>query len=182
MKWLKYIAIAVAVISFVGCSEEDGGCEKVLNSKIMPGDKIPQFELTSVYGTSVIGSPVVDRLTLIYFFWSECGSCKIVTPQIMEVWKQVKNDSQVKLWCVARGGNSSSTQALAETYWQSVAESIAPVEIPKLYYDTDRRVFDMFAESGVPRCYLVDRTGTVISALVGDVTAEQLTTLISRYK
>lgn len=172
MKKIIYTLCALPLLFFAGCG--DCGCDDYQTTKVENGQKVPGFELTSTNGSMVYNSLQANKLTLIYFLWSECSDCKKVTPEVMTVWKEIMNNPDVELVCIARG-DTNATIEKAEAYWAQVGLTIAPTAMPPLYYDENRLVFNMFADSGVPRFYLVGTDGTVVwQTFETIITAKQL--------
>lgn len=147
---------------FCGCSaiEED-------ENRVSAGDRVPYFEVIDEMhpDSPPFNTAYIDRPTLIYFFWSECDECKEQTPYIIDIANRYDGEV-LNVVCIARGGNNA-TYDMAMYYWDDVRMNMRPEYMPGMAYDYNRRIYDMFAHSGVPRIYLIDRYGIVDSAYEG---------------
>ena len=147
---MKRTLFIAACLLMACCSKniEDG------SAIVKAGDTVPEFTITSVDGASVFNSGSAGKAVLIYLFWSECEDCKEQTPQIASIRSLWEDSPEMMLVAIARGGeNATLEQAVA--YWNSTG-----IGTP-LYYDADRSIFNLFARSGVPRLYLIDKNGIV---------------------
>lgn len=150
---LVYVAMAVMLLnSCIGESAESG-------DHITEGMKVPAFTLSGDDG-AVFESPqdLLGRTTLLIFFATWCPQCEGELPIIEEVWEAVRKDKNLNVVAISRGGEDRylQTETIISEYWSEHGYSMA------WYLDEDRRVFDAFATSNIPRVYIIDATGKVV--------------------
>ncbi len=142
------IAFTALASSCVNTSYED---EYMKASKILVGDKIPEFTLTSSDNRQLVSADLAGKRSLIYFFITTCGDCKKVTPVMQGVWEKVSNDDNYRLIIVNRGESMDTV----DEYFSSNG-----VTMP-YYLDQLKETYNKFAEKYVPRVYIVDENGIV---------------------
>lgn len=142
------IAITLLTISCVSTSYKD---EYMKASKVLVGDKIPEFTLTANDGKPFSSTELLGKRSVIYFFITTCGDCKKVTPVMQGLWEKVSDDDNYKMVIVNRG---ESTDTIEE-YFTSNGIT-APY-----YLDQLKETYNKFAEKYVPRVYIVDENGVV---------------------
>lgn len=184
---MKKLLITLVVL-LAACSPTEE--EQPLGTLVEAGEATPSFFLTDVTDTGKYTFNTEDafpgtRAVLLYFFSATCPDCHAQTPAVVELWREVvfpsfEDDAPegYQLICVARGGGSNSLPQAAD-YWQQVTGdlSLAREQMPPLYYDTLRRIYNQFAASGVPRFYVLSPAGQVTWEALTDqapLSADQL--------
>lgn len=162
--------VGLSVLLLTGCFREES---PERTTRVRAGDPLPVFSIESTQGVRYDSQERDGRRVLIYFFWSECPDCQETTPHVLDLWRRIGERDDVRLLCVARGGGDA-TQEKAVAYWDGLAASVAPLPMPELYYDRDRRVFDLFATQEVPRFYLAGSDGIVRWESAGNYGADAL--------
>lgn len=138
-----------AALCLVSCIKDDD--EGNTESKILPGDLLPSFEVMSMDGKVVSSEALKDKVSLLVFFDTTCGDCRRELPSIETVWKDLGGDSSFALWAISR----AQTVNVVSGYWKDNSFSM-PV-----YIDNDRKAYSLFADITIPRFYLADKSGTV---------------------
>jgi thiol-disulfide isomerase/thioredoxin len=160
MKSIYNILLLCAVVCLWGCISEEE--EQVVN-RVKVGDVVPSFAVLSADGVSGEGFEPSDfegRRSVVVFFQTTCGDCRREMPKIHEAWLHFADNSadpEVRFILISRGENAAT---VAE-YWTS-ATTGKPSFAPMPYYlDPNREAFNKFANSYVPRLYLVGTDGRV---------------------
>lgn len=118
---------------------------------LAPGSTLPDFSVTLIGGEEfttddLLGSETVNLL--IVFFNTDCPDCRQDLPRIQTLYDEILRDKTLakntRLLCIAREENAP--QILE--YW-TANELTLPVS-PQ----PDRRIYNLFASSGIPRLYL----------------------------
>lgn len=118
---------------------------------LMPGDRIPSFSVTMDDGSTVTDRTLAGRPALVVFFHTDCGDCRAELPVVQEIYETY--GTQLRTLCISR--EQSAPQVAA--YW--AAEGLT---LPYSAQE-DRRVYHLFARTGIPRLYVIDREGTIRS-------------------
>ncbi|MDF9830390.1 TlpA disulfide reductase family protein [Parabacteroides sp. PF5-6] len=137
---------------FASCVKEESEDtpDEVINY-VEVGDVLPDFSVTDGMGTTLTDEDFKGKKSYLVFFVTTCGDCKRELPRIEQLWRQLKDEPDYQVVAIARKQGKDETDA----YWNASAFTI-----PK-YLDPDRTVYAKFANSMVPRIYLVDRQGVV---------------------
>lgn len=111
------------------------------------GDSVPDFIVSDYHSETTIG-----KITLITFFDPLCGDCRRERPVLQYVWDNFGEDPDFEMVNIARGytlENLASTDGGED--WMTMP----------YYPDPDRKIYNLFATSTIPRIYLIDREGIV---------------------
>lgn len=141
--------ILFAAFYFTSCIKDDE--ENNPESKIMPGDLLPSFDVTTIGGQVVSSEMLEGKVTFLVFFDTTCGDCRRELPLVEELWKEMKEESSFALWTISR----AQTASVVSDYWNDNSFTM-PV-----YIDNDRKAYSLFADMTIPRFYLADKSGTV---------------------
>lgn len=110
---------------------------------LQPGDRIPEFSVTmsdgSVAGTETLGG----KVSLIVFFHTGCPDCREELPVIQKIYDNYSPG--VNVCCISR--EESATDIAS--YWDEAGFTM-PYSAQE-----DRRIYSLFARTGVPRVYVV---------------------------
>ena len=136
------------LLSFTSCLSD--GSDDVENY-VEVGDVIPGFVITEDNGEQFNSSSLLGKKTALLFFYTGCSDCARELPVVEKAWNELKNESDVAFVAIARGQKAEETDA----FWKE-----HQLTLPK-FHDPDRKVFELFANSYVPRLYLIDREGVV---------------------
>ena len=106
--------------------------EDVINY-IEENDKLPEFTVKSPTGEELHSDDLSGNTTLLVFFVTTCGDCKRELPKIDSVWNEMKDHPTFRLVTISRGETTEVVNAF----------------------------FSLFANSTIPRVYLVNRENIV---------------------
>lgn len=163
------IVLLVCALS-ISCSLE----EKLNKSgtRVEAGEAVPLFGINDLTNSHPFDSRTAfpgDRAVMIYLLMTSCPDCRAQTPAVVELWRDCVKPSYddgspvlFNLLCIARG-DDNNTLARAEEYWREMADElgVARADMPPLYYDSKRNIYNMFAYSGVPRFYAISPAGFI---------------------
>ncbi len=141
MKRLTVIMAFALAGCLAGCISEKGGGEGPAQW-VEVGDRVPQFTLGELSSPEAFEG----RKSLIVFFNTWCPDCQREMPVINDACRQLPDLQAI---AISRG----------ETLEQQAIEQWAPEM--QYYPDPNKEIFNLFAESTVPRVYLIDETGVV---------------------
>lgn len=176
MKHTLLISALAAILCIAGCTSSENDFDRV-----HIGEQLPEFTaITGMFGNSTVSISSADfagKKGLIVFFTTTCPDCKREMPKIEQVWQNLRGEQNVVIAAISRG---NSPQQVAD-YWTSVDETYSKVPFSMPYYfDHDRALYGKFAESGVPRVYMIDSQGVIRRIIVENVPydAEELTAML----
>ncbi len=174
-KWGQLVAMVAAIFAtgmlVVGCVNDDDDSSRALSA----GDKCPIFEVTLSDGRVVSTSDLAGRLTMIVFFNTECEDCRRELPVIQRVadalaaqsasglqGQHAEADEVPRVICVSRAEGEASVAA----YWAANGFSL-PYSA-----QTDAKVYRLFAESVIPRIYIIGADLSIVAAYAERLPAE----------
>lgn len=140
-------------------------CESIetpaVTEKTVPGDQLPSFAIQLSIadtldwrygiGTTFDTAKLQDKVGIIVFFHTSCKDCKRWLPVIQSAYDIIKNDMSVSLVCISR----AEQEAEICDYFNSNELSLPYSP------QSDRRIYELFATSGIPRIYVADTKGIV---------------------
>ena len=129
------LCMAAVVVSCVHEGHPEG-------ASLGPGDRLPDFRVTLSDGTSVSTEDLEGHVSLIAFFNTGCPDCREELPVLQAVYEEFADD--IVLLCISREEGAASVAS----YWEEHS-----LTMPWSAQD-DRRVYSLFAASGIPRIYI----------------------------
>ena len=143
MKKCFVIMALIGVLS--GCiKEENSGAD------IKVGDSLPEFEVLMSDGSVVTDFSLKGGVSIVMFFHTSCPDCQQALPRMQTVYDEYVPKG-VKIALISREENSDDISA----YWSENGLNM-PYSAQK-----DRKIYELFAASRIPRIYISDENGTV---------------------
>ena len=141
-----FLVLAMAVTACVTDRDEP-------EWSLAPGDRVPEFSVTLDDG-SVFDSRR-DCPSVIVFFNTACPDCRRELPRLQHYYDSIAEVASPApvLVCIAREEDGESIAR----YWADNG-----LTMPYSAQD-DRRIYSMFASSGIPRVYTVGSDGLITS-------------------
>jgi peroxiredoxin len=136
------------------------------------GGQMPAFTVTEPDGTQFALASQRGKIVVINFWATWCGPCQSEIPRLeKEVWQKYKGNPRFSMVAIAREQTeadivpfrkkSGFSFPIASVAGVSVLRSTSGGATPK------RSTYKLFADSGIPRTYVVDRSGKILFQTVG---------------
>lgn len=162
----KLIFYSIILFGLQACIKED----QTIDSIIKYGDKVPFFTLKSDNGDTFSSDELRSCVSVIFFFNTNCSDCKRELPNAEKFYQSVKQTSSFNFIAVAREQEAKEVNAY---FIQN------DLSIP-FFPDPNRQVYSLFAQSIIPRLYLIDTSGTVIWIQAENINWETIYTQINK--
>lgn len=117
---------------------------------ILVGSKLPNFKVEMNDGTVVTGQDLRDTTSLIMFFHTGCPDCRKALPCVQRMYNEYASRG-VAFVLISR----EEEEASIVTYWEEQG-----LDMP-YSAQSDRKVYELFANRRVPRIYISVPGGTV---------------------
>ena len=148
----RILALIAVIICFCGCIKEGN---QVKELKI--GDRIPDFEVTLSDGTKIKSKDLIGSPSCIMFFHTSCPDCRQTLPVMQEIY-DLYNGRGIKFVLISR----EQSQEDIDAYWteHNLTMPFSP--------QTTRKVYNLFAQTRIPRVYISDKDGIIRSIYTDD--------------
>jgi peroxiredoxin len=123
------------------------------------GDRVPAFSVETVLAdgsTATFSTAQLTGETVIVLFNTSCGDCQRELPRMNDYYLQHCGDKGFQMVAISREEGAESVAA----YWKEQGLSI-PYSA-----QTDRRIYNLFASSIIPRTYFCSADGIITQILV----------------
>ena len=130
--------------------------EKPAGADLVVGDIIPDFQVTMNDGSVITGQDLRQTPSCIVFFHSSCPDCRRALPSVQELYERYVPKG-VAFALISREEEDDTISA----YWSANAYTMSYSAQP------DRKVYNLFAQTRVPRIYICGRGG-IIKAIYTD--------------
>lgn len=115
-------------------------------TSLAPGDSCPEFTIEMNDGKILSSSDLKGRESVIVFFNTGCGDCRRELPEIQKAYDEIqKGNLDIPIICISREEDKESV----ERFWDANSLTL-PYSA-----QTDRRVYNLFASSVIPRIYIL---------------------------
>ena len=115
-------------------------------TSLAPGDSCPEFTIEMNDGEILSSSDLKGREGVIVFFNTGCGDCRRELPEIQKAYDEIqKGNLDIPIICISREEDKESV----ERFWDANSLTL-PYSA-----QTDRRVYNLFASSVIPRIYIL---------------------------
>ena len=141
----RILGVIVAVLSLAGCINE-----KIDGADLKVGDMIPEFSVIMNDGTSVSNQSLIGNVSFIMFFHTTCPDCQQTLPIVQEIYNKYTQKG-VRFALISRDEGSEEI----DSYWTEQSYNM-PYSAQK-----DRKVYNKFASSRIPRLYICDKDGII---------------------
>ena len=158
----RLLYIIIGVVIFTLCACVSGNEEAQTAEGLGVGDPFPAFSVTLHDGRVVADTTLAGTPTLIAFFHTECPDCQRELPVLQGLYEQY--GQRVDFVCIGREETDSAVAA----FWQK-NQLTMPWTAQK-----DRAVYNLFAQTYIPRVYLADKIGLIQAVFVEKVDKDEL--------
>ncbi len=152
------LLLLTAAVVFAACSMGDDDDGEV-REYVKVGERVPTFSVETVLAdgsTATFSTAQLTGETVIVLFNTSCGDCQRELPRMNDYYLQHCGDKGFQMVAISREEGAESVAA----YWKEQGLSI-PYSA-----QTDRRIYNLFASSIIPRTYFCSADGTVTRILV----------------
>jgi len=150
---LLALTLQPATLPAQACSTEH---DPATHTKV--GDQMPPISVTDTSGKTFSLADQRGKVVLINFWATWCGPCKFEIPRIeKEIWQKYQSSPNFTMVAIAR---EQTTQEIA-AFPQANHFTFPIASDPK------RSTYKLFADSGIPRSYVVSPTGKILFQTVG---------------
>ena len=145
-RFMKRLLLILSCIFIVSSCIKD----KPQGSDLKVGDMLPDFEVVMNDGTVVSDEGLAGSVSVVMFFHTSCPDCRQALPRMQQIYDEYASKG-VAFALISREDAGRDIEA----YWNEQGL--------KMSYSAqnDRKVYEQFASSRIPRIYINDRNGII---------------------
>ena len=149
----KSVWLFFALCMLVSCVVDEPGHDGDDTDLVRVGDRLPSFSVEVIDGINryTFSSEVLTGPTVIVFFNTSCSDCQRELPVLNDYYLQHRSEPGFQMVAIAREETEESIRA----YWE--ANNLSIPYSPQ----SDRRVYNLFATTTIPRVYFCSQTGLI---------------------
>ena len=141
---MKNIWIIVLGLILSSCIKEKQGEELAV------GDRLPDFEVVMNDGSVVNDEILSGGVSVVMFFHTSCPDCQQALPRMQQIYDEYASKG-VSFALISREDRTEDI----EVYFNKKG-----LELP-YSAQNDRKVYEMFAQSRIPRIYICEKGGII---------------------
>ena len=125
---------------------------------LQTGDRLPEFSIEMSKGEIITTQSLAGKKSVIIFFTTTCGDCQRELPGFQRWYEDIQASGEdINFICISR---EEGPEAVA-SYWEEKGFTM-PYSA-----QNDRKIYNLFATSGVPRVYEAD-AALIITKVISD--------------
>ena len=146
---MKQVTLILTILCALLCSS---GCikDKVEGAELKVGDRLPKFSVVMSDGSQVSDESLLGSVSCVMFFHTSCPDCQRTLPVVQQVYDEYAQNG-VLFALISREQTSRSVRA----FWAQEKLSMP------FSAQSDRTVYNKFAQSRIPRVYICDKDGII---------------------
>ncbi len=157
LKRFSFSLVCLMALGVFAGAWTDGIPDTATHTKV--GDRMPAISVEEVSGGTFSLASEKGKVVLVNFWATWCGPCQVEMPRLeKEIWEKYKSSPDFAMIAIAR---EQTKETVADF------EKKHPVYTYPLAFDPNRAVYKQFADSGIPRTYVVGRDGRIVFQSVG---------------
>lgn len=126
-------------------------------SLVKVDDAAPSFKLVDTQGADFDLQAHRGQVVLVNFFATWCGPCLMELPHIQQLWDRHRGNDRFALVVLGREETNETVADFKEKHHFTFPMAADP----------DRAAFSLYAEQGIPRCYLIGPDGRIAYIVTG---------------
>ncbi len=146
---MKQVTLILTILCAFLCSS---GCikDKVEGVELKVGERLPKFSVVMSDGSQVTDESLKGSVSCVMFFHTSCPDCQRTLPVVQQVYDEYAQNG-VLFALISREQTSRSVRA----FWAQEKLSMP------FSAQSDRTVYNKFAQSRIPRVYICDKDGII---------------------
>lgn len=124
--------------------------EENTGGEVKVGDILPEFEVVMSDGSLLTDDSLKGSVSILMFFHTSCPDCQQALPMVQNIYDEYSVKG-VKIALISREESSDDISS----YWTDNS-----LNMPYSAQD-DRKVYELFASTRIPRIYMSDENGIV---------------------
>lgn len=152
IKTLCLPLLLLLTLALHSCITEGSDAPREVIEHVKVDDPVPAFTVKYDGNTTFSSTSFIGKNSYLLFFDTGCGDCRREMPVLQEALNTLKSNPDFQFVAIARGQSKEEI----DKYWQENNFTM-PV-----YLDPDKSVYNLFANTTIPRLYLINKKGIVV--------------------
>lgn len=157
MKSTRVMCAAILLAPWLLGAQDASSADPKEETRTSVGQQMPAFSIRDTAGRTFDMRALRGSVVVVNFWATWCPPCRAELPRLeKEIWEKYKSGKFVVIAIGREETDDAITKYAAE---HGLTFRIAA--------DPKRAVYGLFASAGIPRTYVVDRTGRIVFQSVG---------------
>lgn len=166
-KQFVYLIVSFLFL-FSSCIKDGENITGEIINYVKVGDQVPAFVATDLDGNQFDSMDFMGKQSVLLLFTTTCPDCQKILPYINGLWEEMGNSDDFQVIAISRGERAE----VITTHWEKDGLTMPA------YLDPGRDIFSKFADSTVPRVYVIDEKGIIQWLGIEKIDLEQLERII----
>ena len=142
---MRRLSIIISVLMISACIKDDHH-----GADLKIGDVIPDFTVVMNDGSVVTDDDLKENVSVVMFFHTSCKDCQQALPRVQQLYDEYASERVVFVLVSREEGEDEIM-----SFWKEKG-----LEMP-FSAQNDRKVYEKFAKTRIPRIYMNDKDGII---------------------